>query len=146
MRINWISMVVVGSAAVSAFAGDAVDAPYNRADWMKKYLPISVPYPKDNAPTADRERLGRTLFFDPRLSGSAWISCATCHNPGLAWGDGLAKGLGHMGTHLGRHTPTILNVAYGEPYFWDGRAATLEDQAKGPLTSSKEMSMSVESA
>jgi cytochrome c peroxidase len=51
-----------------------------------------------------------------------------------------------MGTHLGRHTPTILNVAYGEPYFWDGRAATLEDQAKGPLTSSKEMSMSVESA
>jgi len=51
-----------------------------------------------------------------------------------------------MGTKLGRHTPTIIDVAFGEPYFWDGRAATLEDQAKGPLTSAKEMSMSVESA
>jgi cytochrome c peroxidase len=46
-----------------------------------------------------------------------------------------------MGGRLRRHTPTILNVAYGEPYFWDGRAATLEDQAKGPLTSAAEMNM-----
>jgi cytochrome c peroxidase len=46
-----------------------------------------------------------------------------------------------MGGRLGRHTPTILNVAFGEPYFWDGRADTLEDQAKGPLTSAKEMNM-----
>jgi len=51
-----------------------------------------------------------------------------------------------MGGRLGRHTPTILNVAYGEPYFWDGRAATLEDQAKGPLTSAKEMDMPAELA
>jgi cytochrome c peroxidase len=50
-------------------------------------------------------------------------------------------GIGHRGTTLGRHTPTILNVAYGEPYFWDGRAPTLEEQAKGPLVSEAEMNM-----
>jgi cytochrome c peroxidase len=86
------------------------------------------------------------LFFDPRLSGSGVISCATCHNPALGWSDALPKGLGHMGGRLRRHTPTILNVAYGEPYFWDGRAATLEDQAKGPLTSAAEMNMPAEVA
>jgi len=114
-----------------------------RASFLRQ---TAVPQPKANPITADKVALGKLLFFDPRLSGSGAISCATCHNPGLGWGDGLAKGLGHMGSQLGRHTPTILNVAYGEPYFWDGRAATLEDQAKGPLTSTKEMSMSLESA
>ncbi len=108
--------------------------------------PAAVPEPKSNPITAEKVALGRMLFFDPRLSGSGAISCATCHNPGLGWGDGLPKGLGHLGTQLGRHTPTILDVAFGEPYFWDGRAATLEDQAKGPLTSTKEMSMSLETA
>jgi cytochrome c peroxidase len=108
--------------------------------------PTAVPEPKTNPTTADKVALGRALFFDPRLSGSGAISCATCHNPGLGWGDGLAKGIGHMGSQLARHTPTILDVAFGEPYFWDGRAATLEDQAKGPLTSTKEMSMSAERA
>lgn len=108
--------------------------------------PSEVPAPKSNPITAEKVALGKLLFFDPRLSGSGAISCATCHNPALGWGDGLATGIGHMGAHLSRHTPTILNVAYGEPYFWDGRAATLEDQAKGPLTAAKEMSMSAESA
>src|SRR4051794_12251435 len=48
--------------------------------------PKSVAYPVDNAYTPERELLGKTLFFDPRLSGSNWISCATCHNPALSWG------------------------------------------------------------
>jgi cytochrome c peroxidase len=141
--------LLVGAIGVSV-AGDmqtkspfVTEAQALRANYLR---PTTVPQPKNNPITADKVTLGKMLFFDPRLSGSGAISCATCHNPGLAWGDGLAKGLGHMGTHLGRHTPTILNVAYGEPYFWDGRAATLEDQAKGPLMSSKEMSMSAESA
>ena len=96
--------------------------------------------------TPEKVALGQMLFFDPRLSGSGAISCATCHNPALGWSDALPKGIGHMGGRLGRHTPTILNVAYGEPYFWDGRAATLEDQAKGPLTSAAEMNMPAEGA
>jgi cytochrome c peroxidase len=111
-----------------------------RASFLR---PEEIPQPKDNPITPEKVALGRMLFFDPRLSGSGAISCATCHDPGLAWGDGLSKGIGHMGTLLGRHTPTLLDVAYGEPYFWDGRAATLEDQAKGPMASGKEMAMSV---
>ena len=108
--------------------------------------PTKVPASKANPTTSEKVALGQMLFFDPRLSGSGVISCATCHNPALGWSDGLPKGLGHMGGRLGRRTPTMLNVASGEPYFWDGRAATLEDQAKGPLTSAKEMNMPADAA
>src|ERR1700724_1057969 len=108
--------------------------------------PAVMPVNKSNPMTPEKVALGQMLFFDPRLSGSGAISCATCHNPALGWTDALPKGLGHMGGRLGRHTPTILDVAYGEPFFWDGRAATLEDQAKGPLTSAAEMNMPAEVA
>jgi cytochrome c peroxidase len=108
--------------------------------------PAKTPVSKINPTTPEKVALGQMLFFDPRLSGSGAISCATCHNPALGWSDALPKGLGHMGGRLRRHTPTILNVAYGEPYFWDGRAATLEEQAKGPLTSAAEMNMPAEGA
>lgn len=109
---------------------------------VEKYRrPTTVPIPANNPATPEKVALGQALFFDPRLSGSGAIACATCHNPGLAWGDGLPKGIGHMGTRLDRHTPTLLDVAFGEPYFWDGRAATLEEQAKGPMESRKEMNM-----
>jgi cytochrome c peroxidase len=108
--------------------------------------PAKVPVSKVNPMTPEKIALGQMLFFDPRLSGSGVISCATCHNPALSWSDALPRGLGHMGGRLGRHTPTIIDVAYGEPYFWDGRAATLEDQAKGPLTSAAEMNMPADAA
>lgn len=102
---------------------------------------VQTPFPEDNKFTPARELLGRTLFFDPRLSASDWISCATCHNPAFSWGDGLAKGLGHEMKPLGRRTPTILNLAWAEPLFWDGRALTLEDQALGPIASPGEMNL-----
>jgi cytochrome c peroxidase len=108
--------------------------------------PPSVPGSRSNPSTPEKVSLGQLLFFDPRLSGSGVISCASCHNPALGWSDALPLGLGHMGGRLRRRTPTILNVAYGEPYFWDGRAATLEEQAKGPLTSAAEMNMPAELA
>ena len=108
--------------------------------------PAGVPAPRSNPVTPQKVALGQMLFFDPRLSGSGAISCASCHNPALAWGDGLPRGIGHMGTTLGRRSPTILDVAFGEPYFWDGRAASLEEQAKGPLGSKSEMNMQAEAA
>ncbi|MDJ0787785.1 MAG: cytochrome c peroxidase [Myxococcota bacterium] len=106
--------------------------------------PSAVPHPSDNPWTADRERLGRTLFFDPRLSASGTISCATCHNPSFEWGDGLALGVGHAGKQLARRTPTILNVAWGAAFFWDGRASTLEEQALGPIQAEGEMNLPLE--
>jgi len=99
----------------------------------------AVPSPGANATTAEKVRLGKLLFFDPRLSGSGAISCASCHNPSLGWQDGLPTAVGDHGKILGRHTPTILNTAWAEPLFWDGRADTLEAQATGPIMAAAEM-------
>ena len=107
--------------------------------------PASTPFPEDNRYTPEREALGRTLFFDPRLSGSGWISCASCHNPGLSWGDGLPRAIGHGMKTLGRRTPTILNLAWGQAFFWDGRADTLEAQALGPIQAAGEMNLDLSS-
>jgi cytochrome c peroxidase len=137
--IGLLALCIFGSIAYSAVL--PVESEGLHALVEKYRRPTTVPIPANNPSTPEKVALGQALFFDPRLSGSGAIACATCHNPGLAWGDGLAKGIGHMGTRLDRHTPTILNVAYGEPYFWDGRAATLEEQAKGPMESGKEMNM-----
>jgi cytochrome c peroxidase len=105
-----------------------------------KYLrPAAAPAPADNKVTPDRVELGKALFFDPRLSGSNWISCATCHNPALGWSDGMATGLGHGMQRLGRATPTIVNTAFNPIQMWDGRKSTLEDQALGPIGADVEM-------
>lgn len=115
---------------------------YERAKAKAKFQrPVSVPFPKENPITPERVQLGKALFFDPRLSAANSISCASCHNPAFAWGDGLPKGVGHGSKELGRRTPTILNVAFGELMFWDGRADSLEDQALGPIKSPGEMNM-----
>jgi len=118
---------------------------YDRAQWKTKYTrPAGIPTAANNAPAKERELLGRTLFFDPRLSGSQWISCASCHNPGFSWGDGLPKGIGDGMKGLGRRTPTILNTAFSELQFWDGRADSLEEQALGPMKSTAEMNMTAD--
>ena len=115
------------------------------ADKLDYLMPGVVPAPQNNQTTAERVALGKALFFDPRLSGSNWISCATCHNPLLGWSDGLATGIGHDMQKLNRATPTILNSAYSQFLFWDGRARSLEEQALGPIQSSKEMNQDLES-
>jgi cytochrome c peroxidase len=81
------------------------------------------------------------LYFDTRVSGSNLLSCASCHNPGFGWSDGLAKGVGNGMQVLGRRTPTILNAAWGSIFFWDGRADSLEAQALGPIQAEGEMNM-----
>ncbi len=84
-------------------------------------------------------QLGRMLFFEPRLSGSNMLSCASCHNPALGWTDRRKLGLGHEMRPLSRNTPTILNAARFTTQFWDGRVESLEEQAKGPMSSPLEM-------
>lgn len=85
----------------------------------------------------DAAHLGQWLFFDPALSGNGEISCATCHEPELAFSDGksVAEGVG-MGT---RRTPTLINTAYHRWFFWDGRADTLWSQALAPIENEIEM-------
>lgn len=100
-----------------------------------------IEYP-DDEPHSEREiELGKHLFFDTRLSKNLNQSCATCHNPELGFSDGMAKGLGTDGNRLGRNAPHIYNLAWASTLFWDGRAASLEEQALGPILSKDEMQM-----
>lgn len=112
------------------------------ADLRSEYKrPATIPFPADNPYQAEKAALGKMLFFDPRVSINQNISCATCHNPSFGWEQALPKAVGAKNTELGRHNPTILNVAWGDKYFWDGRAASLEEQALGPIQSDVEMNM-----
>lgn len=139
IRPKTLATVLFG-VALSMAGGVAQAASGPSEDDVKTYLrPMDVPQPVDNLSTPARVELGKALFFDPRLSGSGWISCATCHNPVLGWSDGLPTAIGHGMKVLGRSTPTILNGAYQKFQFWDGRAATLEQQALGPIQAEPEM-------
>lgn len=142
--VNGFMILAVGAVLTAAAGGRQAEAqpaatPSLSAHKAKYKRPLDIPFPKANAYTSAREVLGRTLFFDPRLSGSNFLSCATCHNPALGWSDGLPRALGHEMKQLGRRTPTILNLAWVDSLFWDGRAASLEEQAAGPMQSPAEM-------
>lgn len=106
-----------------------------------KALPDAPPIPADNPQTPAKIELGKMLFFDPRLSMDGTISCNSCHNVMYHGGDGRAVGAGIHGQRGGRGSPTVWNSAYQTVQFWDGRAATLEEQALGPLINSVEMGM-----
>lgn len=90
------------------------------------------------------EAIGWKLFFDPRLSRNANVSCGTCHDPQRAWSDGKRFSTGTHGDSLSRNTPSVINQANATQFFWDGRAVTLEEQAEGPLTHPLEMDMSLD--
>lgn len=106
--------------------------------------PTNIPFPEDNPFSAAKAKLGQVLYFDPRLSRSNMQSCASCHNPSFAWGDGLPKGVGDGMHQLGRRSPTILNSAWSEVLMWDGRFETLEEQALGPIEAEVEMNMPID--
>ena len=107
------------------------------------FLLGDAPYPAGNQPNAARVELGQRLFFDPRMSGDGNMSCATCHNPALGWSDGLPTARGVKSSVLGRASPTVYNTAYNSIQMWDGRKASLEDQAMGPMQANVEMNMDI---
>jgi cytochrome c peroxidase len=102
------------------------------------HLP-KVEFPSDNPYSDEKAALGRTLFYDPRLSGSNQIACASCHDPELGWTDNRKFSFGHDRQLGSRNAMTIMNIAYAKSLFWDGRAASLEDQAKMPIEDMREM-------
>ncbi len=96
-------------------------------------------FPKDNPYSEKKAELGKLLFFDPRLSVSGQIACASCHEPQLGWGDGKQVSLGHDRQPGKRNAMTLLNVWNAEQLFWDGRANSLEHQMRFPLQDRVEM-------
>lgn len=105
-----------------------------------------APHPADNPFSKEKAELGKLLFFDPRLSGSGQIACASCHDPDLSWADGRTTSFGHSRTMLKRNSPTLLNIGHAPLLFWDGRAASLEQQAVEVVLNQDEMRNTAEVA
>ncbi|MEE9395840.1 MAG: cytochrome-c peroxidase [Methylococcales bacterium] len=104
-------------------------------------LPSKAPAPADNPTTGDKVKLGKILFLDPRLSSTGTVSCNSCHNVMLGGEDNRPVAMGVKGQVGGRSAPTVWNSAFNSVQFWDGRAPSLEEQAKGPVTNPIEMGM-----
>lgn len=95
----------------------------------------------DNPATPPKIALGRMLYFDPRLSKAQELSCASCHDLARGGADNAQFSKGHKGKLGGRNAPTVFNAAGQIAQFWDGRAPTVEEQAKGPVLNPVEMAM-----
>jgi len=125
-------------------AGDPPDKPITGVNVQilgpQKLGPLPpVVAPPDNPQTTLKILLGKQLYFDTRLSKDNTVSCATCHNPAMGWSDAGPTSAGINGQRGGRRAPPVSNAAYLPLQFWDGRAPTLEEQAKGPIQNPIEM-------
>ena len=107
-------------------------------------IPASFKEVRGQPITAEQIELGQWLFFDPRLSRSHVISCNTCHNVGTGGADNVPVSIGHGWQKGPRNSPTVLNAVLNAAQFWDGRAADLKEQAKGPVQASVEMNSTPE--
>ena len=144
--------IYMGLALGVLFAGDAPAESFPSTAQAMKFEDFELELPKgldradfylppDNPMSKDKVALGRTLFFDPRLSSDNTVSCATCHFPQAAFADKRQVSLG-VGLQAGdRNAPTIINRAFSREQFWDGRAGSLEEQLKLPLINPTEMAM-----
>ena len=140
----WKTIAVIGTVvfALSAIAQISVIASPEQKSSREKYLwPAKIPYPKDDPYSEAKFELGRTLFFDPILSGSKNLPCAGCHNPTLSWGDGQPRGVGSAHEKLPTRCPTLLSVAWVPKLGWSGQFPDLESVAMTPITSSKMMNL-----
>ena len=137
IAVAFVCGALAGGAA--AFAATA-DAPVDLGALKAKFRrPAAIPFPASNPYSEAKRALGETLFHDKRLSADGTFACATCHVIGKGLSDGRVTAVGVPGRALARHTPTLWNLAWAGPVFWDGRARSLEEQVAGPITAPDEM-------
>lgn len=129
---------IAGLAMLSTVA--SADVLRDRASAMFEAIPQEPPTIEGNVLTPEKVELGKMLFFEPRLSSSHLISCNTCHNVGFGGDDYLPVSIGHGWQQGPRNAPTVFNAVFNAAQFWDGRAADLAEQAKGPIQAGVEMS------
>jgi len=142
MRAALFLAVTATSWALASAAQEGFSRPFRPT--VPEGLDTYMPVPEENELTPEKVALGRRLFFDPILSRDATLACATCHDPLRAFTDGreVARGIG--GRRGKRNVPTLVNRAYGQSHFFDGRAATLERQALEPITNRDEFDTTAE--
>ena len=115
------------------------------ADFTAPFVFGHFQVPGDNPLTAEAVELGRRLFYDPRLSSTATVACSTCHIQRLAFTDGRATSVGVSGKPLAFNSMSLANLLWGpQHFFWNGRAATLEEQALIPIQHADEMAQDLE--
>lgn len=144
-RQKSLRLFVVSIFAIAATLWLTPDFSAQQPLWRNS-IPLGLPadtwdyyIPRKNPMTPAKIELGRKLFFDARLSADGRVSCASCHDPKLAFTDGRAVAEGIAGRRGSRNSPTLLNAMFNTGQFWDGRADTLEDQAVQPLVNPLEM-------
>ncbi len=160
MKTRWVSIVIALTAAMVAGAlivaqavkaetahgrasgatPSADDTLWQRATQLFKPLPPAVPNP-DGRTTAAKIALGKTLYFDNKLSQSGNVSCNSCHSLATFGVDNLPTSPGDAGEHGARNSPTVLNAALHAAQFWDGRADDVEAQAGMPVLNPVEMAI-----
>ena len=150
IMLSWATSKTV---AVLRTSEDSLRNLYARqvAEWPKPDIDPDIRYQELSALPYDsswlkvdkdpKVKLGQILFFDPRLSSSDQISCSSCHDPEIAWGDARRVSLGNDHLEGSRNTMSLLNVGTRSSFFWDGRSKSLEDQATSPLGAHHEMNM-----
>jgi cytochrome c peroxidase len=135
-----LSALLVSCTGAGPGKGEAASRPIGTPVSIVPPLGLPpVPIPPDNPPTAETVALGRKLYYDRNVSADASVSCSSCHNPSAGFADGRRFSLGVAGKSGTRSAPTVLNAAYYPVQFWDGRAASLEAQAAGPIANPVEM-------
>jgi cytochrome c peroxidase len=141
-KILFFILFIVQLGAVAAIAQDdkTQDDTMKKAQALFKPIPDSPPAIEGNELTPDKVKLGKMLYFEPRLSASDLISCNTCHNMATAGVDLQETSVGHAWQKGPRNAPTVLNSVFNIAQFWDGRAKDLAEQAMGPMQATVEMS------
>ncbi|AOF81607.1 cytochrome c family protein [Methyloversatilis sp. RAC08] len=133
------AVVITAALCVSVFAPAMAADLQAQKDLYRR--PQVIPFPADNPYTIEKAALGKMLFFEARLSRDNNLSCVSCHNPSFGWQVPFAKAIGAGGKPLTRKSPTTINHAWGNTFFWDGRAGSLEAQARGPIEAPAEMDL-----
>ena len=126
-----------------------IEAEYDPTDYSFDYLPDRFPnpiIPPDNPMTEEGIALGRMLFYDPILSSDSTMSCASCHHQDKSFTDGQSTSIGVLGLNGDRSSMPLVNLAFNpRGFFWDGRSATLEEQALVPIEDHREFNETWES-
>ncbi len=143
MKTTLASVALATTLSLAAGVTAANDL-RTQAQNMFSAVPLYPPVIDGNELTEDKVELGKMLFFEPRLSASHLISCNTCHNVGMGGHDYLPTSIGHGWQKGPRNAPTVFNAVFNAAQFWDGRAADLAEQAKGPVQAGVEMSSTPE--
>jgi cytochrome c peroxidase len=145
-RFAWSSAALLAGAIAVGVAGCNTPPPWEAANPLQPIPATPLGSDVDLAalptpPTPERVRLGRWLFYDTRLSADGTVSCATCHKPEHAFSEPTPVSTGIGGQKGRRKAPALINraVSLYPYYFWDGRAASLEEQMLGPLENPIEM-------